>query len=325
MSVNFFNENNQIINHIELEREEQILAETYIKYSHIVLELGARYGTVSHIINSKIENKNNQVSVEPDYKVWSAIENNKKINNSQYNILKGFISNRKLSLMENEFANNYGIFSVEDVNSTIPSYTLDEVEKMYKLKFNVLVADCEGYLESFFDENPYFYDQLVLIIYEADRSDICNYKKINNNLISKNFINIVDGFQNVWCKNTLPPFFNVHKYIKLNDDISHMTDDEATKHYICHGKYEKRIHDFDVNVYKEFSTDIGGMSDEDATIHFVNHGKYENRLYNILSVLPIDFNIDRYITLNPDIKHMSKSDILEHYYYNGRRENRHYK
>jgi hypothetical protein len=29
------------------------------------------------------------------------------------------------------------------------AYTLDEVQKKYKLKFNVLVADCEGFLCQF--------------------------------------------------------------------------------------------------------------------------------------------------------------------------------
>ena len=35
---------------------------------------------------------------------------------------------------------------------------------MTNLKFNVLVADCEGFLE----ENPELYNELEMIIFEAD-------------------------------------------------------------------------------------------------------------------------------------------------------------
>ena len=55
------------IEHIE--KHEQDLANEYILEDDVVLELGARYGSVSCIINSKLNNKNNQVVVEPDDRV----------------------------------------------------------------------------------------------------------------------------------------------------------------------------------------------------------------------------------------------------------------
>ena len=61
----------------------------------------------------------------------------------------------------------------------------------YNLNFNVLVADCEGFLEMFFDENPDFYDNLRLIIFEADYPEKCNYNKIRNTLSDKKFNEIV--------------------------------------------------------------------------------------------------------------------------------------
>lgn len=53
----FYNENHDIINKHVAERYEQIFAEWFIKENDIVLELGARYGTVSCAINSKLKNK----------------------------------------------------------------------------------------------------------------------------------------------------------------------------------------------------------------------------------------------------------------------------
>ena len=44
----------------------------------------------------------------------------------------------------------YGSTFIYNENSKIQSYTLDEIKNKYNLKFNVLVADCEGFLEVFF-------------------------------------------------------------------------------------------------------------------------------------------------------------------------------
>ena len=173
--VNFVDENNKIIDINSIEKDEQDDAEKYILSDCVVLELGARYGTVSAIINRKINNPFNHVVVEPDKIVWSALEKNKMATNSRFHIIKGFISNKKLTLE----GNGYGATQKEDDASTIPSYTLTEIESQFNLKFNTLVADCEGCLESFLDENPSLYRDLKLILMEEDQVVKCNYKKIN--------------------------------------------------------------------------------------------------------------------------------------------------
>ena len=94
----------------------------------------------------------------------------------------------------------YGATFVEDSSTKIPSYSLNEIMNKYNLKFNVLVADCEGFLEVFFDENPTFYNSLRMIIFEADYPEKCNYDKIKNNLHKHNFEKILEGHQNVWVR-----------------------------------------------------------------------------------------------------------------------------
>lgn len=188
------------INTNKIEKPEQDLANKYILETDVVLELGARYGSVSCVINSKLNNKNNQVVVEPDERVWEALEINKNNNNCEFNIVKGFISNKKLDLTNlNVCFNGYGS-TFENNNTKIQSYSLDEVIKKYNLNFNVLVADCEGFLEVFFDENPDFYDNLRLIIFEADYPEKCDYNKIKKRLSEKKFTKILEGHQNVWIK-----------------------------------------------------------------------------------------------------------------------------
>lgn len=191
----------KVVDIVRLERQEQALAQQYIKENDVVLELGARYGSVSCIINSKLKCKTNQVVVEPDERVWEALELNKKANNCDFHIIKGFISTKNLGLTNLDvYHGGYGSTYVIDEETGIPSYNLQEVMIKYNLTFNVLVADCEGGLEMFFDENPTIYDTLRLIIFESDYPDKCNYKKIRDTLRQKGFKEKLHSIQNVWIK-----------------------------------------------------------------------------------------------------------------------------
>jgi FkbM family methyltransferase len=182
------------------EKPEQDLAREYIQGNDVVFELGARYGSVSCISNSKLNCKTNQVVVEPDERVWGALERNKAVNHCEFNIVKGFVSAKRMGLTAINSHDGYGTTSVEDANSSIPSYTMEDIKEMYKLTFNVLIADCEGFLEQFFDENPTFCDTLRLVIFEADYPDKCNYDKVRGMLRNKGFVEKRRGHQNVWMR-----------------------------------------------------------------------------------------------------------------------------
>ena len=198
------NEIGNQVNTLYYECDEQNLAKQYIESGDIVLELGARYGSVSCVINSKLSCKTNQVSVEPDDRVWDALERNKVANGCEFNIVKGFISSKKLGLSELNDYEGYGTTSVEQPDSSIPSFSLDQIKEKYNLEFNVLVADCEGFLETFFNENPECYKKMRLIIFEADCPHKCNYDKIRSLLKDDGFTEILGGFQNVWGRLTQP-------------------------------------------------------------------------------------------------------------------------
>ena len=197
-----YNESGYVVPHLDYERDEQLLVARYIDNNDVVLELGARYGSVSCIINKILDNKLNQVSVEPDSTVWNILEKNRKTNNCFFNIFKGIISdkNYELKLM------GYG--STVDIKNSIQTFksikcdniSLLDLQKKYGLTFNVLVADCEGFLETFLNENPFLYSQLDKIIFECDRADVCNYNYIKSELIKNNFKVIENGFQCVYIK-----------------------------------------------------------------------------------------------------------------------------
>jgi precorrin-6B methylase 2 len=96
--MNFIDMKGNAININTVEVDEQKLVKKYIESDDVVLELGARYGTVSCAINNKLKNKKNQVSVEPDDRVWDSLKRNKEVNNCDFNIIEGFISNKKLCI-----------------------------------------------------------------------------------------------------------------------------------------------------------------------------------------------------------------------------------
>lgn len=88
-----------------------------------------------------------------------------------------------MALLSNKESGYFNTFT-EDISSESKSYTLDEVKTLFNLKFNVLVADCEGFMETLFDKNPELYEELDLIIYERDNNCksggdrlFCDYEK----------------------------------------------------------------------------------------------------------------------------------------------------
>jgi FkbM family methyltransferase len=193
-----FKDENGFFDHAQRESVEQKQANKYIEANCIVLELGARYGTVSCTINKKLSYPLNQVVVEPDQRVWKLLEENMIANDCNFHIIKGFVSKTTLDLTNEHNDDLYATTSIKSTSSSIKSYTLEEVETMFDLKFNTLVADCEGFLEQFFDENPHFYEQIFLIIFEKDMPHKCNYNKIRDNLKLHGFECLEEAFHEVW-------------------------------------------------------------------------------------------------------------------------------
>ena len=64
--------------------------------------------------------------------------------------------------------------------------------------FTALIADCEGFLGTFLDENPRLLDGLELVVYEEDAKDVCDYAGIRRMLRAHAFECVVAGEQNVW-------------------------------------------------------------------------------------------------------------------------------
>ncbi len=198
--MQFVNEALEVFDHTQFEREEQKQAELYITPECKVLELGARYGTVSCIISKKLNNNGKLVVVEPDSRVWKALHKNMQANDCSFNIVEGFISKEPRKLINLDSWDGYAASSRPAETSEIPHYTLIQIQAKYGFEFDTLVADCEGFLGIFFEENEFMYDQLKLILFEQDEVCYCDYEPIKKKLEEKGFINIESGFHEVWKK-----------------------------------------------------------------------------------------------------------------------------
>lgn len=140
-------------------------------------------------------------------------------NNCDFNIVNGFISNKKLNIIYDEGHKlSYGTTSEYDEKSKIPNYTLDEIKNKFGInKFTALVVDCEGCLENFLSDNKDILNDIRIIIFEKDYEHKCNYDNIIKELINNNFKEVLSGFHSVYIKNNIENFknFNIKK-IKNN-------------------------------------------------------------------------------------------------------------
>lgn len=73
--------------------------------------------------------------------------------------------------------------------------TLSEVQQKYNIYFDCLLADCEGFLLQFMQENDIFFNNLRCVIYEEDceqnhpiNGTYIDYEIVENILKTKGFI-----------------------------------------------------------------------------------------------------------------------------------------
>lgn len=206
-------EDGSFFNCKEVEHIEQFMADTFIEKHDKVLELGARYGSVSIVTNKKLDDKTDHVVVEPDETVWEALEQNKKTYDCHFQIVKGFLSERKMYLKYQDYSTHY---TDNPTDKSVPSVSMSNFSD---IKFNVLIADCEGGLGAFFDEYPYLYDGFTKVMMEEDGN--IDYKPIKVNLMKRGFIKVFEHgdynglLHSVWLKVVNHPI-NYAVYSKIN-------------------------------------------------------------------------------------------------------------
>jgi len=121
-----------------------------------VLEMGARFGVVTCAIARKVGPKGQVIAVEPDKRVWPALEHNLKHFCPQVKLIKGAVANTPLHFSANT---DNGLLSHTVSNKTkdaaavaINTLKFDELEHQYDLTFDTVWADCQGCFHQFLSE-----------------------------------------------------------------------------------------------------------------------------------------------------------------------------
>lgn len=151
--------------YLEDEWPEQCMVMRFLPADARVLELGANIGRSSLLIASLLEDDRRLVSLESNPASAQLLRNNRYANHFNFNIKAAALSYRPL------FQRDWETISAD---SAPPGYrpvatvTLEQLQQEYSLKFDTLVADCEGGLYPILKDNGSLLANIGLIILEAD-------------------------------------------------------------------------------------------------------------------------------------------------------------
>jgi len=202
------------------EYEEQRMAVMYIKPDDIVLELGGNIGRNSCVIASLLKDSKNLVVFESFDTTAKQLQENRDINNLHFHIESCAISKSDLyqtgwdtkPVNEISEANTMELARWTKVNTATWS---DIKQKYASLRFDTLVADCEGALYYILRDEPTFLENFTTIIIENDFKNLHHkhyvdeeFKKFNFKRVYVKAIDLPQGvfdyvkefFYEVWEK-----------------------------------------------------------------------------------------------------------------------------
>lgn len=206
-----FNMKNQKILNTSYEKKEQQFLKSYIKKNDVVLQLGGNIGTSCILVDKLTDTIN--VCVEPNKKIISTLEKNKKINNSRFKIINGIISKnkRKLFIIENDDLGlaSYTVKERSSKGEIVDNYDFNKLNKDYK--FNTLFADCEACLPLFFTEYPESLNSFKKVIFEIDYYNEVDYEIVFDILAKYGFIQIHSNDIQVFIHHSLLKYDRISK------------------------------------------------------------------------------------------------------------------
>lgn len=216
---------------------EQAMVANFLPEDSVVLELGGRTGTVSKVINKKLNNKNNHLVIEPNNSFKNHLESLSR--NFGFNLYMGIISDKpmwaeiwhhgKIPKLMNDTQEilrtiewtNDNMFPKKTAKHheliKINNYKrLTDLENEYNLKFDTIIADCEGALPYLFENNPQLYEQIKFIQCEWD-----SFKSKDNDSFREKLLN--NGFKSLYTfgVSMFPNWAVERKMCGTSDKIGH--------------------------------------------------------------------------------------------------------
>lgn len=154
---------------------EQLMAMRFIKETDSVLEIGANVGRNTCIIASILNDDRRLVSLECCQEYAKQLEMNRDQNGFHFQIEVSALS--QVPLIQKGW-DTFISEIVFDGYKKVETVSFSDLEKKYGIKYNVLVADCEGALYQILKDEPRLLENIELVIIENDFRDI----------VKKNFV-----------------------------------------------------------------------------------------------------------------------------------------
>jgi len=202
---NFYDEYGNILDLTNYEITEQWIADTFISPDATVLELGGRLGVVSVHINKRLTDTRRHYIVEPDEQAFKQMFRNIVSRNLNPRVFNGTITNNPQFFESQGLASRTRDARCSCKSFIVPNKTLQQVIQETGLRFDTLVADCEGCLEGFIDENIDYLDNFKMITFEEDCHTECDYDKIKRILGEHHFVCVRPGGHSVWTRQVHAP------------------------------------------------------------------------------------------------------------------------
>ncbi len=149
------------------EYPEQLMTTMFLKGNEKVLELGANIGRNSLIIGKILQKYGHQnlVSLETNSVSCEKLKENRDINGLSFHIENSALSKRQL--IQKDWTTIVSDV-VKEGWTPVNTITYNELCKKYDIKFDTLVADCEGALLPILLDMPEVLSNIKLIITEND-------------------------------------------------------------------------------------------------------------------------------------------------------------
>lgn len=200
----FRDELGHVIDHKTEEREEQLTVLEYVRSDAKVLELGARYGTVTCLIDKILQIGNGiVVASEPDATVHEALYRNLSVNGCQRTkVFHGVVGDFPVVMDLAGYGTQARKMTLASESRKVENATFLEVQESFSVEFDTLMADCEGCVEDFIRHclEHNVLKQFETVIYEMDRPDACDYPWIETVLKDAGMVKVRDSFLTVWQK-----------------------------------------------------------------------------------------------------------------------------
>lgn len=148
------------------EYPEQLMAMSYVRPDATVLELGANIGRNTITIATILNDERRLVTLESDPHTAGQLELTKRLNAAHFQIEASALSHQKLC--QRGWVTMPYTDSLPVDFTPVKTVTHQQLMDKYQLKFDTIVADCEGALFYIIRDEPHLLDGVHTVIVEND-------------------------------------------------------------------------------------------------------------------------------------------------------------